>query len=269
VEAMAPMGRLLRQHPRTKASKAAAQSRLQHAWVWHCDRRLCQRCGIMPRRQDCSSYRVHCPGHISGHSQVHASHKMRHTTVLGAEFSLVFCKSCGSYGQSRFAKLRQVCPGRPSAATRTMHKRLLQGKHPLTQVPLAPHIAWRPPPPRCRQHFEHIVPHVRLPHLLNHVVAPPMQGLHPLTQVPLQPHVRWQCTPPLQVPTYLAASSGRPPAADLAQHRSPAADTQAEELARQLDDLAGLERGSVQAVQTADDSSDEDVFAHGFALDEP
>jgi hypothetical protein len=254
VEAMAPMGRLLRQHPRTKASKAAAQSRLQHAWVWHGERRLCQRCGIMPRRQDCSSYRVHCPGHISGHSQVHTSHKMRHTTVLGAEVPLVFCKSCGSYGQSRFAKLRQVCPGRPSAATRTMHKRLLLGKHPLTQVPLAPPIAWRPPPPRCRQHFEHIVPHVRSHHWQHHVVAPPgqLQDLADYLPHPgqvVQQSARWSAVAG-STSDFAAGAGGT-------------------DLEQQLAVLAGFERELAPSVQAEHDSSEEDVFAHPAGLDSP
>jgi hypothetical protein len=33
--------------------------------------------------------------------------------------------------------------------------------------------------------------------------------------------------------------------------------------------LAGLERGLAQAVQADEASSDEDVFEHGFAMDDP
>jgi hypothetical protein len=41
-----------------------------------------------------------------------------------------------------------------------------------------------------------------------------------------------------------------------------------DDLAQQLDLLAGFERGLVHAVQAELDSSEEDVFAHGFGLDE-
>jgi hypothetical protein len=101
----------------------------------------------MPRLHDLRSYRDSCPGQVPGHGHVHPTHRMRHTSTTGAGLSLVFCKQCGCYGQTRFAKLREVCRGRPTAATTTttMRKRLMQGKHPLTQVPLSPHVAWQPP----------------------------------------------------------------------------------------------------------------------------
>jgi hypothetical protein len=41
------------------------------------------------------------------------------------------------------------------------------------------------------------------------------------------------------------------------------------DLVQQLAILAGYERGSVQPVHDPGSSSDEDVFAHGYALDEP
>jgi hypothetical protein len=208
VEALAPMARLLRQHPRTRASKAEVQAKRQHVWEWHRERRLCQRCGLMPRRQDCRSYRGSCPGHIPGHAQVHPSHRMRMTTVPGAEVPLVFCKSCGSYGQARFAKLRKVCSGTPSTATFTMHKRLLQGRHPLSQLPLTPHVAWCPPAPRCRQPFAEAAARTRL---RSSTVA-------------------------------IAPGSGPDPQ----QETEPASDPGVQEQA----------------------SSDEDVFHHGFGLDE-
>jgi hypothetical protein len=256
VEALAPMGRLLRLHPRTKASKAAAQSTRHHVWVWLCDRRLCQRCGLMPRRQDCRSYRASCPGHTPGHSQVHPSHKMRYTTVLGVEVPLVFCKACGSYGQTRFAKLRQACPGKPSAATYTMHKRLMQGRHPLSQVPLAPHTAWRPPVPKCRQPFAAAAPRSRPSSHTDSVVPGPGPS-----------SAMVQASETADDPS----TSHRPGVSPQVAHEPSASAPpgQVAALEHQLDQLAGFERGFVQAVQAADDSSDEDVFAHGFALDEP
>jgi hypothetical protein len=69
---------------------------------------------------------------------------MRMTSFPASGIPIVFCRLCGCYGQTRFAKLRQVCTGRPTAATTTMHKRLMRGVHPLTQVQLRPHVAWRP-----------------------------------------------------------------------------------------------------------------------------
>jgi hypothetical protein len=219
VEAMAPMAKLLKQHPRTKASKERALATRRHRWVWHADRRYCQVCGIAPRFTEVSSYRWACPGRVPGHEQVHATHSMRYTTFATTGLPLVFCKLCGCYGQTRFAKLRLPCRGRPTTATATMHKRL-------------------------------------------------MKGLHPLTQVPLQPHVAWTCPPPSSPRGQQVCRTRRSLTADQVLHRSASAATQVEGLEQQLDDLAGLERGCVQAAQAADDSSDEDVFALGFALDE-
>jgi hypothetical protein len=216
VENMAPMARLLKENPRTKAAKEQAKARRRHCWTWQGSRRLCTLCGIAPRTQDVGTLRRPCAGSIPGYEVIHGTHRMRITGIVASGAALVFCKQCGSYGQSRFANLRLPCQGRPSAATRTMHKRLLRGQHPLTQVSLLPHVAWRP------DQVSKVGP--------------------PTDPVPL-PHAPG---PPQQVGT----------------HRSGV-------LTGQLEVLAGYEQGLAHAVQTDQDSSDEDVFAHGFDLAEP
>jgi hypothetical protein len=92
VEAQAPMARLLKLHPRTKASRERTQATRKHNWVWHSDCRQCRRCGIIPRREDRRSLGQTCPGRQAGHAQVHPTHRMRGAAIPGAEVSLVFCK---------------------------------------------------------------------------------------------------------------------------------------------------------------------------------
>ena len=108
--------------------QTAINDRVTHKWWWLHSRQtyFCHWCGLLsnepaptkcPRSLQCSSWL----------SEVHPTHAL--ATIVGRSLSLIFCRTCGYYGEQHIKFLDVPCGGR-ALAHRPRLARLLKGNTP-------------------------------------------------------------------------------------------------------------------------------------------